>query len=225
MKNTAPFRDQGIFNRRRRSKMAKAVVIVDMLNDFVQENGKLPVKNSRTLVENIARIKAEAEKNGVMVLYANDAHDENDKEFENWPPHAVEGTDGAKAIDELRPNSGNLIVEKKDLGTFTNPEADELLQQHGIDELIVTGVATEYCVRGVCVSDLDKYGNHVKAATDRGYKVNVVVDAITGVDEIVLQDGTSVPFTKGAVNRALIEMGNAGVKPIYTEEVLEALAS
>ncbi len=203
--------------------MAKALVIVDMLNDFVQENGALPVPDAYKLVDNINAIKKIAYQNGIWVVYATDAHDQDDKEFENWPVHAVKDTYGAQVIDELQPKEGDIVIEKQDLYMFTNPDADRLLRQKGIDELIVTGVATEYCVRGVALTDLDKYGNKVEGAIDRGYKVNLVVDGIAGVDEIVLPDNTIVPGTRGAVARALVELGNAGVQPKYTTQVLEEM--
>ncbi len=76
----------------------------------------------------------------------------------------------------------------------------------------MTGVATEYCVRGATLDALAK-----------DYKVNLVVDAVAGVDEIKLPDGTVVPETKGAVNRALLEMGNKGAKPVYTARALDEL--
>ncbi len=192
--------------------MTKAILVVDMLNDFVQEDGKLPVQGAKTLVENIGKIRGTAGEYDVLVVYANDAHAEDDPEFKAWPPHAVAGTYGAEVVDELKPAKGDLVIPKQDLSVFTNKEADRLLRERGIDELYVMGVATEYCVRGAALDALTK-----------GYKVNVVVDAIAGVDEIKLPDGTVVPETKGAVARALLEMGNAGAKPMYTANVLEEL--
>ena len=192
--------------------MTKAILVVDMLNDFVQEDGKLPVPGAQTLVENIGRIRGTAGEYDVFVVYANDAHTEDDPEFKAWPPHCVKGTYGAEVVEELKPKEGDLVIPKQDLSVFTNKEAERLLRERGVDELYVTGVATEYCVRGAALDALAK-----------GYKVNLVVDAIAGVDEIKLPDGTVVPETKGAVNRALLEMGNAGARPVYTAKVLEEL--
>jgi len=192
--------------------MGKALVIVDMLNDFVDENGALPVEGARGLVENIGKIKGTAGEYGVFVVYANDAHSPEDIEFKKWPRHCVKGEYGAEVIDKLTPRENDLVIEKQDLSVFTNPETDKLLRERGIDELIVTGVATEYCVRGAVLDGLELK-----------YKVNVVVDGIAGVDEIVLPDGTSVPGTKGAEARSLIEMGNVGARPMYTAQVLEEI--
>lgn len=196
--------------------MAKAILIVDMLNDFVKKDekyqGKLVVEGAKNIVENIGKIKGKAEEYNVLVVYANDWHEKDDPEFKVWPEHALKNTYGAEIVDIIKPNEYNLLIKKQDLSVFTNKDVDKILSGKNVDELYVTGVATEYCVRAATLDALTK-----------NYKVNVVVDAIAGVDEIVLPDGNIVPETKGAVNRALLEMGNKGAKPIYTANVLEEL--
>ncbi len=221
----------------------KALVVVDMLNDFVVNDeyhqkqnpnvdlnelrrltklydGKLAVPNVTGIIDNIALLKRF---NKGLTVYANDAHDKDDAEFNNWPVHAVKKTYGAKVIDELAVQNKDFVIEKQDLVLFTNPLANKLLLERNVKELYVTGVATEYCVKGLILTGNDKYGNLVKGAIDLGYKVNLVIDAIAGVDEIILPDGNVVLETKGAVAKALVEMGNAGVRPVYTAQALEEL--
>ncbi|MFC1698101.1 cysteine hydrolase family protein [Nanoarchaeota archaeon] len=192
--------------------MVKALLIVDMLNDFVNPDGNLPVAGAPELVENINQIRQAAYEKDMLVVYANDAHAENDPEFEVWPPHCVKGEYGAEVFKQLAPQENDLVLEKVDLSVFTNEKADKELKARGIDELYVTGVATEYCVKGAVMN-----------ALELGYKVNLVVDGIAGVDKIVLPDETVVPGTFGAVNNALLEMGNAGAQPVYTNQVLEEM--
>ena len=194
--------------------MTKALLIIDMLNDFVPQEGyesKLPVTGAETLVENIAAIKAQAEQKGYVVVYANDSHPEDSEEFKLWPVHCIKGTYGAEVVEGLEPGQAQ-VFEKDSLDVFTNQEFDCTMRQQGVDEFYVVGVATEYCDRAV-----------VLGALQRGYKVNLVVDAIAGVDEIVLPDGNAVPGTKGAVANALMEMAAAGAKPVYTARALEEL--
>ena len=194
--------------------MAKALLVVDMLNDFVKSDGnycgKLVVPGASGLVEGIAGLVKCARENGVVVAYANDAHSSNDPEFNSWPQHAVEGTYGAEVIEGLAPKDSDLIFKKQHLSVFTNKSADIILKERGVDEIYVVGVATEYCVKSAVLDGLKN-----------GYSLNVVVDAIAGVDEIRLPGGTSVPETKGAVARALVEMGNAGAKAVYAKRALE----
>jgi len=187
-----------------------------MLNDFVAQDGtyqpKLPVREAETLVETIGKVKRKAKECGVLVMYANDAHAKDDPEFKLWPEHALKGTYGAEVVDGLKPTKRDIIVEKQDLSVFTNPETQAILKKARVDELYIMGVATEYCIRGAALD-----------AVDLRYKVNVVVDAIAGVDEIILPNGRAVPETKGAVTRALLEMGNKRVRPVYTAQALEEL--
>ena len=191
----------------------KALVVIDMLNDFVEEDGKLPVKGAKELIPRIKRLIEAARMNDVPVIYANDSHDPDDKEFERWPKHSVEGTKGAEVTLELKPEKEDIIIPKKDLCMFTNKDAIKVLDKKGIQELYITGMATEYCVRHAVISDKDKYGDHVKAGAER-FKINIVVDTIKGID---LRPGDSA--------KALIEMGAAGARPIFAEEAEKELSS
>jgi nicotinamidase/pyrazinamidase len=181
--------------------MAKAVVIVDMLNDFVNKDGALYMQGAQGLVECIGKIKGKAYEQGVLVVYANDSHAPDDVEFKVWPRHCVKGEYGAEIVKELAPTGIDVIFEKQTLFAFDNPETDRILRARDIDELFIAGVATEYCIRGAALG-----------AARLGYKTNVVVDAIAGVD-----------IQKGDQYRALLEMGNGGVRPVYSSKVLEEL--
>ena len=179
--------------------MAKAVVIIDMLNDFAEEGGALYVPGAERLVEKIGQLKGTAYEQGVYVIYANDNHAENDPEFKTWPKHAVTGTYGAQVIAQLTPTEQDTVYEKQDLSFFTNPEADKDMKAKGIDELILTGVATNLCVTEAALDALKKQ-----------YKVNIVVDAVAGID-----------INPGDQANALMKMGAAGAKPLYTAQALE----
>ena len=49
-----------------------AVVVIDMLNDFV--TGKLEVKRTKYIIPNLKRLVEAARANNVPVVYSNDAH-------------------------------------------------------------------------------------------------------------------------------------------------------
>ena len=179
--------------------MKKALIIVDMLNDFIRDDGKLPIKNTDYVIENIGKIKGAYEENNILVIYANDSHDKDDPEFKDWPEHCVKGTYGAEIIDELAKSSENVIIEKKTFSGFSNRKMDIALQLNNVKEVYVTGVATDYCVKHTAL-EAQKYG----------YETYLVTDAIQGAE-----------VNKGDTNNALIKMGNAGIKSIKTNEVLE----
>jgi len=186
----------------------KAVVIVDMLNDFVNEKGALYLRQAKNLVANMTKLKTAG-----IVVYANDAHDEDDKEFETWPVHAVKGTYGAQVIDELTPRENDIVIEKKDICVFTNKDADEMLRGKKIDELYVSGIAIKFCIRDLILSSRTKYGDKIAGALQRGYKVNVVVDAIAGAD-----------VKPGDQYRVLMELGAGGARPVTTQLALAEIS-
>ncbi len=124
----------------------KALIVVDMLNDFVRDNGALPVPAAKTIIPSIQKLLAHARQKGWKVIYLADNHAENDKEFEIWGRHSVKGTSGAQVIKELEPKPGEIIVPKTRYSGFYNTNFDAILKQYKIDSLIVTGTLTDICV-------------------------------------------------------------------------------
>lgn len=152
--------------------MSTAFVVVDMLNDFVRDEGALPVPKAKDIIPAIKRRLEEARKNGWLVIYLADTHAKNDKEFEVWGEHAVKGTWGNQIIDELSPLPDEIVIPKRRFSGFFGTDLDLVLRENGIDTIVVTGVLTNICVL-YTVSD----------AYQRGYKVIVPEDSVASVDE------------------------------------------
>ncbi|MBE0617456.1 MAG: isochorismatase family protein, partial [Proteobacteria bacterium] len=96
-----------------------------------------------------------------------------------WPPHCVQDTEGAKIL--LDNNLFTAIVKKgkdKNFDSYSGFQDDggartemyEVLKKDGIKELIVYGIATDYCVRFTAI-------HAVKA----GYKVTVIEDLTANI--------------------------------------------
>ena len=123
-----------------------AVIVVDMVNDFV--TGVIAHPRIKHIVEPIRELCEKARKAGVPVFYANDSHTpEIDKEFKVWGPHAVEGTPGAEVIDELKPQKGDIIVPKKTYSAFFSTPLDLILRELGVDTVVITGWQADCCCR------------------------------------------------------------------------------
>jgi nicotinamidase-related amidase len=154
----------------------KALVIVDMLDDFV--TGALANPHAERIVEPLARLLTHARRDGEwVVVFSNDAHDPADPELRVWGEHALAGSSGAQVIAALEPQPGprEIISPKRSYGAFDGTGLDEHLQALGVDEVVVTGQHTHICVRH------SSYG-----ALIRGYRVTVPRDAVCafdGVDE------------------------------------------
>ena len=95
----------------------KAVILVDMLNDFV--TGALTCDRAKAIVPQLEKLVKAAREKGVYVIYANDAHIKGvDRELQLWGDHAIIGTGGAEVIPELTPQEGDFVVPKRRYSGF-----------------------------------------------------------------------------------------------------------
>ena len=150
----------------------EALLIIDMLNDFVFEGAPLEVPETRKIIPVIKKEISRARAKGISVIYICDAHDKNDKEFSKfgWPAHAVKGTKGAQVVDELIPQPNDIIIEKTTYSGFYNSRLDKILKKLGVKNLRLTGCVTHICVM-FTASD----------AVLRDYKVMVVENGVAGL--------------------------------------------
>jgi nicotinamidase-related amidase len=177
-----------------------AVVIIDMLNDFV--TGKLEVKRTKYIIPNLKRLVEAAHDSGVPVIYSNDAHYPQDVEVtRKWGNHAIKGTKGAEVIPELEPAKEDYVVEKRTYSGFFETGLDSLLRNlymgEGAKTVILGGLHTHMCVRHTA-ADAFFRGYHIIVAEDGveaftkkdheeglKYLENVYNAKIMAVDEII----------------------------------------
>jgi nicotinamidase-related amidase len=124
----------------------EALVIVDMLNDFVLPGAPLEVPEARTIVEAIRARAEKARSRSDAVIYLCDAHDPNDKEFGIWPKHAVKDTPGAQVIDELAPEKGDLVIPKTTYSGFYGTDLEKTIRERGITGIMLAGILTNVCI-------------------------------------------------------------------------------
>ncbi len=153
----------------------KALIIVDMLEDFV--GGALANPRAASIVPALRQLLAHAREAGWVVVFSNDAHHADDPELRVWGPHAMAGTPGAQVIKALEPHPGprEIVSPKRVYGAFDFTGLDERLKSLGVDEVVITGQHTHICVRH------SSYG-----ALIRGYRITIPRDAVCafeGVDE------------------------------------------
>jgi nicotinamidase-related amidase len=60
----------------------------------------------------------------------------------------VAGSPGVEIIDELAPHDDDVIIDHEGMSAFVGGELDRLLEDRGIDTVVVTGVATNVIVEG-----------------------------------------------------------------------------
>jgi ureidoacrylate peracid hydrolase len=163
-----------------------ALIIVDMQNDFVHPEGQFGIMAKQNperdidfnfLSSPIPRIKrlASAFRNADRpVIYV--AHvlksDYSDAAFPYWrrersnnPQFIVEGTWGAKIIDELKPEESEHLVVKKGYGGFSNTSLDTILRTLSVTTCVVTGVTTCTCV-----------STTIRGGVEKNYRMIIVGD-------------------------------------------------
>jgi nicotinamidase/pyrazinamidase len=150
----------------------RALIIVDMLNDFIEEKGSLFCGNEARAIIPFIQERLETFRNsGDLVIYLKDNHDEDDKEFEKFPSHCVAGTWGNEIIPELAPKPGENVVPKKRFSGFFGTDLEGILGSSGVEEVEVVGVCTSICV-------MDTVGG----LANRDYKVTVPVKGVADFD-------------------------------------------
>jgi len=192
---------------------------VDTQADFMLPGGKLYVPGAEGIIPNLERLTRWAAASRVLVVASADAHQPDDPEFQQYPPHCVAGTPGQKKIPEtlltaevvipnrpveVPPNLtefDQVIIEKQKFDVFTNPNIDAIMRQLGSPaQVFVYGVVTEICV--ACA---------VRGLLDRGFKPALVTDAIRALDE--------------SQGRALIEeVEERGGRLVTTDQVVRRRA-
>ncbi len=151
----------------------KALVIVDMLKDFV--DGELANERAQRIVRPLERLLEYARASGWVVVFSNDAHKPGDPELKVWGEHAMEGSPGAEVIEEIAPREGEIVSPKRSYGAFDETGLAERLKAKGVEEVVITGQHTHICVRH------SSYG-----ALRNGFEITIprgAVCAFEGVDE------------------------------------------
>ena len=178
------------------------VIVVDVQGDFTTyRNGSLAVPGSdEAYVEQVRRATKALHDAGLPIYATQDWHPRNHMSFfmnhpgtkpfqaikledgrtqVMWPPHCVQGTEGAKLL--LDRGLFRRVVQKgkdpkydsysgfrDDGGTDT--EMDRVLRSDGIRTVVVYGIATDYCVKATAID-----------AKKAGYDVVVIKELCRGV--------------------------------------------
>lgn len=145
-----------------------AILVIDMLNDFIGEKAPLRCPGGEKIVPNLQRLfewVRNREGDDVQLVHIQEAHRKNDADFRVRPVHAVKGTWGSDFIKELYPQEDEYIVPKRRHSGFAYTDLDLYLREENIDTVVVTGVWTNVCVRSTA-SDALYHAYKVIALSD-----------------------------------------------------------
>lgn len=127
-----------------------AVLVVDMINEFCKEGGKMVLPGSEVLYPPQNAVIKAARSVGAPIVFIVDTHRPNmrrEREFQKRIPHCTEGGWGAQVIDDLDRQANDILVTKRRYSGFYNTDLDLTLRDMEVDTVIVIGVVTNICVR------------------------------------------------------------------------------
>ena len=125
----------------------KALLVIDMLNDFIKPDGALYIgEEAGRVTKEIEAIVSNARREGMPIIYICDNHRADDAEFNMFKAHCVRGTKGAEIVEELAPQPGDYIIPKRRYSAFFGTDLDATLREMGVSELVLVGVCTNICV-------------------------------------------------------------------------------
>jgi nicotinamidase-related amidase len=136
-------------------KSGKALIVIDMLNDFCHEEGVLSKTADGTLyaadiIDPVRHLVNTYRNSKTPIIWICDSHEEDDKEFDRFPKHAVVETWGADIIDELEPSrigrKYEAVIKKTRYSGFFRTSLGYLLSRAKINDCIIVGVCTSICV-------------------------------------------------------------------------------
>lgn len=137
---------------------ASALVVVDMQNDFLHDDGFLArrgvnVSHSRSIVGGVNSLIVLARAAGVLVVYLKEVFSEGTSlpnlvaQWGQFGTVVAEGRWGSEFYDGLEtPQEGDAVVTKWNYDGFSDTRLDLLLRTNRVATLVFAGVSTNVCV-------------------------------------------------------------------------------
>ena len=165
-----------------------ALIVVDVQNDFAHPDGSLFVSGAPFVMPFINETVADAVSAGALVVRTQDWHPSQTPHFASsggiWPDHCVGGTWGAEFHDDLvasgpvvRKGVGGedgysgFTVQHPETGETSSTDLEDLMRDAGITDIVVVGLATDYCVVATAVD-----------GANLGLATTVLADGISAVN-------------------------------------------
>lgn len=151
----------------------KALIVIDMLNDFILRDGALySGKKGEEIVSFINKEIKNFRKAKNPIVFVCDNHEMDDKEFEMFPPHCIAGEKGSNIIKDIDFRKEDKVIKKRRYSSFFGTDLDIYLREKEIDEMYLVGVCTNICILYTAAD-----------ARNLGYKVNIYKNGVASFDE------------------------------------------
>jgi nicotinamidase-related amidase len=144
--------------------MTTALLIIDMQQGLCEGEGRAHASDE--VIARINHVANRLREAGVPIVFI---------QHESTSGYLEHGTREWQLADGLQVQPGDLQVRKKTPDAFLNTDLEALLKARGVEEVIVCGMYTEFCI-----------DTTVRRALALGYPVTLVADAHTSAGNEVL---------------------------------------
>jgi nicotinamidase-related amidase len=188
-----------------------ALLVIDMQRDFLVPEGYaaragLDIAPLREAIKPVQSVLQAARNAGLLIVHTREGHL---PDLSDCPPYKLErsrnagaeigsagplgrllvrGEQGHDFIDELKPRSGEIVIDKPGYSAFAHTTLQAVLTTHGIDTLLITGITTEVCVSST-----------LRAAIDAGYRCFTVRDACASSDRALHDAALAMIDVEGGI--------------------------
>lgn len=150
--------------------MKRALLVIDVQNEYF--SGKLPVTYPAGSLNNIVKAMEGANQKGIPVIIIQ--HTASQKDSGTF----VKDSQGWKLYEAILIQKFDYLIEKNMPGSFTGTQLEKVLNDHGIDTVVISGYMTQMCC-----------DTTARQAFHLGFTVEFLADA-TGTLDITNYAGT-----------------------------------
>ena len=177
----------------------KALIVIDLQNDYFP-GGKWTLDGINEATANAARLIGASRDAGDLVVHVRHEFPTSDA------PFFAPGSQGAETHGDVLPGDGEPVVVKNQINCFQDTELKEILDQKGIEDVVICGAMSHMCIDAA-----------TRAASDHGFNCTLVHDACATLD--LEFDGVHVP-AKFAHASYMAALGFAYANLTSTEDYL-----
>lgn len=125
----------------------RALLILDMISEYEFEDWRRIVRAARPIAPRIARLAVRAREARIPVMYVNDTGKNWESDQSAFLARCLAPQARGRDIAALlRPRAGDFFIFKPRHSAFYATPLAELLEQSGVQELILTGITSHQCV-------------------------------------------------------------------------------
>lgn len=125
-----------------------ALLIVDMLHDFVHPEGAVFYPENQAIVPAVQTILKACREAGCLIVFMQQRYRAGklEKNLKAMRPCCLEGSGGENIIDDLPVQDSDYVIPKRRYSSFYGTDLDLVLREHGVERVIIVGTKTNNCI-------------------------------------------------------------------------------